>query len=561
MRFESVSQKQAGIFKFPHTDYDALVCDGAIRTGKTIMMIVSFIEWAMNEFDNTSFGICGKTVRAAERNIILPLMSIQSVTKKFSMKYQRSMSLLTIKWHGKVNYFFVFGGKDESSYALIQGITLAGVLFDEVALMPESFVDQAVARTLSTSNAKIWFNCNPGSPAHWFYTEWIQDLKKHNAMHIHFLLDDNPHLSDKEKERARSSFSGVFYQRYIKGEWVEAEGRIYPMFNNENIYSESERPAGLESNALRYCAVDYGTENPCVFLDIYDDGETIWVDREYYYDGRKKQAVKTNDQYADDFDEFFSERPLLTSVIVDPSAAAFKEQLRQRGYFVKDGNNDVLDGITKTASLIYRKRIRVNESCENLLKEVRGYVWDDKSRQCGEEKPLKVGDHACITGDTVIETENGPQRIDRLVGKSRKVKCFDEKKSAPDLSRFYNVQLTQRNAEIFEVTLENGEKIRVTENHPFYTQRGWVKLKDLTLKDKILKLECVSMPKYSADGNSPLNFVGIKSIRPAGKADVYNMQVEKHHNYCVNGGYVLHNCDAMRYFVNTVIPKYRIVGD
>lgn len=393
MKFDSISQKQAEIFRFPHESYDALICDGAVRSGKTVMMSTSYLEWAMNEFSDCNFAVCGKTVRAAERNIIMPLLSIRSITKKYEITYARSMSLMTVRHRGRTNYFYIFGGKDESSYALIQGITLAGVLFDEVALMPESFVDQAIARTISIADAKLWFNCNPESPMHWFYTEWIQQAEKHNAKHVHFLMDDNPGLTEEQKEKAKAAFPGIFYQRYILGQWVAAEGLIYPMFNDDNLYNDSTRKPELEALAQRYCAVDYGAENPCVFLDIYDDGDIVWVDREYYYDGRKERRTKTNDEYADDFQNFFAERPLLTSVICDPSAAAFIEQLRRRGYYVKGANNDVLEGIRNVASLFYRRKIKVHERCAHFREEVHSYIWDDKARQRGEEKPLKENDH------------------------------------------------------------------------------------------------------------------------------------------------------------------------
>lgn len=394
MRFDSVSQKQAEIFRFPHQNYDALICDGAVRTGKTIMMTVSFLEWAMNEFSGVNFGICGKTVRAAERNIIMPLLSLRSVTRKYDISYTRSVSLMTVKRRGRVNYFYVFGGKDESSYMLIQGITLAGVLFDEVALMPESFVEQAIARTLSTRTAKLWFNCNPDSPMHWFYREWILQPEKHHAKHIHFLMEDNPGLSPEAIERAKASFAGVFFDRYIRGEWVVAEGVIYSMFSEDNLYDDSTRPENLESYAPRYCGIDYGTENPCVFLDTYDDGETVWIDREYYYDGRHENRPKTDEEYASDFDRFFSSRPLLTTTVVDPSAASFKAVLRQHGNIVRDADNDVLDGIRNVATLLYRRKIRIHRRCENTIAEIKSYVWDDKARERGEEKPLKANDHA-----------------------------------------------------------------------------------------------------------------------------------------------------------------------
>ena len=232
MRFDTISPKQAEIFKFMAEPQDALICDGAVRSGKTIMMTIAFIEWAMAKFDGLSFGICGKTVRSAERNIIAPLMGIGSVRKKYAVKYSRSISLMTVTRGDRTNHFYVFGGKDESSYMLIQGITLAGVLFDEVALMPRTFVDQAIARTLSIDNAKLWFNCNPKNPNHWFYKEWVCKPDEHNAKHLHFLMGDNPSLTAKALEKAKASFTGVFYDRYVRGLWVAADGMIYQSFAN-----------------------------------------------------------------------------------------------------------------------------------------------------------------------------------------------------------------------------------------------------------------------------------------------------------------------------------------
>ena len=199
MTFAKLSAKQKTVFKWCYnSDYKALICDGAVRSGKTICMITSFILWAMRCFNGATFGICGKSVGSAERNIIMPLQAIVDITKNFKMNYTRSIHLLTIEGMGKVNYFYVFGGKDESSYMLIQGITLSGVFLDEVALMPKSFVNQAITRTLSVENSLYWFNCNPDSSEHWFFKEWIQKAKDRNALHLHFLMSDNPTLSKKQ---------------------------------------------------------------------------------------------------------------------------------------------------------------------------------------------------------------------------------------------------------------------------------------------------------------------------------------------------------------------------
>ena len=257
MRFNSISPKQAEIFKFMAEPYDALICDGAVRSGKTSMMTIAFVEWAMACFNGMNFGICGKTVRSAERNIIAPFIGIRSIRKKYAVSYSRSTSLLTVKRGARINYFYIFGGKDESSYMLIQGITLAGVLFDEVALMPQSFVDQAIARTLSVDNAKLWFNCNPENPNHWFYKEWVLKPAEHNAKHLHFLMDDNPSLSPKALEKAKASFAGVFYDRYVRGLWVTADGMIYQVFaNTKKRYTIAPEDVGplMEVNI----GVDFG---------------------------------------------------------------------------------------------------------------------------------------------------------------------------------------------------------------------------------------------------------------------------------------------------------------
>lgn len=288
------------------------------------------------------------------------------------------------------NRFYLFGGKDESSYTLIQGITLAGVLLDEVALMPRSFVEQALARC-SVSGAKMWFNCNPENPLHWFRQEWILKAQERNALHLHFLMDDNPGLDNATRQRYRNMYSGVFYQRYILGQWVMSEGLIYDMFDlMENVYKQA--PVGALYRSTRYIACDYGTTNPCVFLDIYDDGEVIRVDREYRWDSRKERRQKTDQEYADDFMEFMGKD--WCTVLVDPSAASFIVALRQRGAYVREADNDVSDGIRRTGTLFARRRLLVNEAnCMGLIDELGTYMWDDKAAQRGEEKPVKQQDH------------------------------------------------------------------------------------------------------------------------------------------------------------------------
>lgn len=385
-----ISEKQVKILAFPYSKYDALICDGAVRSGKTSIMSVSFVDWAMREFSDKIFGICGKTVDSCVKNIIIPYIGMTYVREKYQIQWRRSDKILEVKKGNRVNIFEVFGGKDESSAALIQGRTLAGVLLDEVALMPRSFVEQALARC-SVRGSKFWFNCNPENPLHWFRQEWILKAPEKNALHLHFLMDDNPGLDEDTRRRYRSMYSGVFYQRYILGRWVMSEGLIYDMFDQtENVYQKA--PASMRHSAQRFITCDYGTTNPCVFLDIYDDGELIRVEREYRWDSRKKRRQKTDQEYADDFMEFMGKD--WCTVLVDPSAASFIVALRQRGVYVREAANEVLDGIRKVGALFQRRALLVNEAhCMGLIGELGTYLWDEKAALRGEEKPVKQQDH------------------------------------------------------------------------------------------------------------------------------------------------------------------------
>lgn len=388
------SLKQLEILKWPYTGHRALICDGAVRSGKTSVMSLSFLLWAMGAFDRQSFAICGKTVGSAERNIIQPLQAVTYLQDNFLLSYSRAEHVLTVRRGSRSNRFYVFGGRDESSYTLIQGITLAGVLLDEVALMPRSFVEQALARC-SVRGAKLWFNCNPDVPEHWFRKEWLLKLHEKDATHLHFRMEDNPSLSQETLDMYRSLYTGVFKKRYIDGEWTAGDGMIYDMFDpGANTYDDAARPAGLHWAASRYIACDYGTTNPFVLLDIYDDGETVWVDDEYRWDSREKLRQKTDQEYVSDLRRFMGEDPqYFAPVVADPSAASYIAALRQQGVYVIEGDNDVLDGIRRVSSLLGRRVLRIHRRCEGLLGEMGSYVWDSKAAANGVEKPVKSQDH------------------------------------------------------------------------------------------------------------------------------------------------------------------------
>lgn len=364
-----------------------MICDGSVRSGKTTIMSMAFVLWAMQNYDRTNFAICGKTVQAAERNILKPLMEIDGLGAALSMHYKVSTRILTVRCGDRTNWFYLFGGKDESSYMLIQGITLAGVLFDEVALMPRSFVEQALSRAISFEHPKYFFNCNPESPQHWFYKEWIEN-ERENTQHIHFLLEDNPILTPQMIERTKAMYSGVFYDRYIRGLWVVAEGLIYPMFGDECTV---DAPPASTGKVEYYVSCDYGTLNPFAALLWRWDGKTATLMREYYYSGREKQQSKTDEEYYQDVARWIEDVPI-RSFIVDPSAASFIETLRRhKKFLVRHAKNDVLPGIMTTSRYLQDGTIKVCKECKNTIKEFGLYRWDEKSN---EDRPIKENDHA-----------------------------------------------------------------------------------------------------------------------------------------------------------------------
>lgn len=255
-----ISEKQKKILAFPYSRYDAIICDGAVRSGKTSVVMWAFVSWAMEYFNGQRFGICGKTVDSASKNIVVPFTSMSLAKERYILRWRRSDKILEVRRGAVTNYFEVFGGKDESSYALIQGRTLAGVLLDEVVLMPRSFVEQALTRC-SVSGARLWFSCNPGSPHHWFYTEWIKRHKERNALYLHFEMRDNPGLSEKTLERYENMFAGVFYDRYVRGLWVAAEGVVYKDFaENTEKYLIDDPIKWVKEQGTRLSVISIGVD-------------------------------------------------------------------------------------------------------------------------------------------------------------------------------------------------------------------------------------------------------------------------------------------------------------
>ncbi|PEL17585.1 PBSX family phage terminase large subunit [Bacillus wiedmannii] len=412
-KFRPFSKKQLQVLTWwrkdsPAKDHDGIICDGSIRAGKTVSMALSYVMWGTETFNGENLGMAGKTIGSLRRNVITPLKKMLK-SRKYKVKDHLSENMLTISKDGHTNHFYIFGGKDESSQELIQGITLAGMFFDEVALMPQSFVNQATGRC-SIEGSKYWFNCNPAGPYHWFKLEWIDNKEEKNLLHIHFTMDDNLSLSKKVKQRYYRMYSGVFFQRFILGLWVLAEGIVYDMFNKEkHVVKTVER-----EYEKYYVSCDYGTQNPMTY-GLWGLCKGIWYKtKEYHYDGRKNSRQKTDDEYLDDLKEFIGDISI-RGIIVDPSAASFIALLKKNRFKVLKAKNEVIDGIRNVARLLNEEKIKYNDCCKETFREYASYTWDEKATARGEDKPNKENDHQ-MDGDryfvnTVVVTNNKAKAV------------------------------------------------------------------------------------------------------------------------------------------------------
>ena len=363
------------------SDHDGILCDGAVRSGKTVSMVVGFFLWSMTRFHRQNFALCGRTVGALRRNITGNLDGW--LGGLFQIREYRSENKLVVRdVTGRENHYYLFGGRDESSGKLIQGMTLAGVLLDEAALMPRSFVEQACARC-SETGSKLWFNCNPEGPEHWLYKEWIRKAEEKNMLHLHFTMDDNPALSEEIRRRYENLYTGVFYRRFILGQWCMAEGLVYDFLED---YITDNQPKGAEY----YISVDYGTLNPfSAGLWSVTGSKAVRI-KEYYYDGRNKKKQLTDEEYCNEIEKL-AKGQTITKVIVDPSAASFITALKRRGFRVQQADNSVLDGIRRTAVYLKSGNIKIHRSCTDAIREFGLYRWDEKKTS---DTVVKENDHA-----------------------------------------------------------------------------------------------------------------------------------------------------------------------
>jgi PBSX family phage terminase large subunit len=388
-KFQPFSVKQKKLLswwtsKSPYNDYDMVIADGAVRSGKTVAEIDSFMMWSLSTFEDESFILAARSMGALKRNVLLPMFKILTA-KEIPYIYHRSAE----DPHVQVgtNRYYLFGANNEKSQDTLAGLTAAGAYADEIALFPKSFVDQMIARC-SIDGAKVFANCNPQGPYHWFKLDYIDKAEEKRILYLHFTMDDNLSLSQRVKERYRRMFSGVFFRRYILGLWVMAEGVIFDMFTDKHKVETVDR-----AYTDYYVSCDYGTQNPMTY-GLWGKFQGKWYKvKEYHYSGRDTGKQKDNEEYYKDLDRFIGDIQV-NGVIVDPSAASFIATIRKHGKFrIVKAKNDVITGIQNMATALSQNMIAYNDCCTETFREFFSYIWDPRAADRGEDAPLKLNDH------------------------------------------------------------------------------------------------------------------------------------------------------------------------
>ena len=476
MSFKGLSAKQ--IVSLKESDAFINVYEGAVRSGKSFVSLLRFLQH-VKDGPPGNYLISGKSERTIMMNVIDPL---QNMTGDI-IRYNRGMGLFTL--FGKKIY--VVGAADERAEGRIRGSTYCGSLVDEATLIPEGFFRMLLTRH-TVQGAKIFATTNPDSPFHWLKHDFI-DMHVDDPNYLKtfkFVIDDNPSLSEDKKNEIKKSYTGLWYKRFIEGSWVMAEGAIFDFFD-QKIYVKQRPPTYAKYYLL---GIDYGTTNPfaAVLVGFNDDHHpTLWVEKEYYWDSKKAGFQKTDQDYANDLRKEFGEYPI-KMIYLDPSAASFHVELRRQKWVVKQANNDVLDGIRFVSNLFTQGDLVICKQCENLIKEIEGYTWDPKSAKLGEDIPVKVRDHACVTGDTLIHTSKGFVQIKdlNLDISNRILYNYNVEKNHIELDEFVNPTITRNNAEVFELQLENGIILKATPDHQVMTERGYIEIQNLLMDDVVL---------------------------------------------------------------------------
>ena len=374
------------------------ILEGSIRSGKTI---VSLLRWYMY-LATAPFGgelvMIGKTRDAIFRNVIKPMQDPSLFGPLADLVIYTNGAPTAVILGRTVH---IIGANDAKSEKIIRGMTVAGAYVDEITVIPEEFFTQLLGR-MSVKGAQLFGTTNPDSPAHWLKKKFLNRINQLRGWRTwHFVMDDNPVLTEQYKADKRAEFTGLFYRRFILGEWVAAEGAIYDSWNPDlHVINTDQLPPIADLIAV---GVDYGTTNPTAAIALAITAEPtprlLAVD-EWRYQAGAEGVKWTDAQLSKGLRDWLIELRNTTHleprwIFLDPAAASFRTQLLQdKVAGLTNADNSVVYGIRTVASLISTNKLAVSSSCTGLIDEIPGYAWDPKATEHGEDKPIKIADHS-----------------------------------------------------------------------------------------------------------------------------------------------------------------------
>jgi PBSX family phage terminase large subunit len=397
-------------FRPPNQDRRINILEGAVRSAKTWAMLPKLLQLCDYNVQGWRV-ITGVSKQTVYNNVLNDLFDLIG-SKNYDYNRQTGeLRMFKTQW-------LVIGAKDEGSEKYVRGLTVGVAYGDEGVLQPPSFVRMLLNR-MSPYGARAYFTTNPDSPHHPFKTELLdnKELRANGSLWSeHFDLDDNPNLDPAYKRHLKALYKGVYYQRFVLGLWVVAEGAIYKdCWSDDLLYDDSTAPQRLrgEGKVEEYIGVDCGVDHPQVYLYVIDDGTTLWVDDEYYWDSRAEMRQKTEREYRIDLQKFMAKcGGKNAQVIIPPEAASFDAELNSEGIWHIDADNDVTEGIKITSSMMGLRRIRVHrERCPQTARTIPTYVWDPKKALRGLEEPMKVDDDPPDALRYVVKTKMAPYRL------------------------------------------------------------------------------------------------------------------------------------------------------
>lgn len=351
--------------------------EGSVSSGKTWVSLVLWGFWVATMPADKLYLMCGKSLTTLKRNCLIPLEELFGRSN-----FQFSTSAKEAYLFGR--RILLEGANDARSESKIRGLTLQGAYCDELTLFPKDFFVMLLSR-LRVPGAKLIATTNPDSPEHWLKKEYIDRRAELDMLVVRFLLDDNTTLDPQYVTAVKAEYTGVFYNRFILGEWCLAEGIVYPQFDRTQHVRQLDSPQGKW-----YISVDYGTLNAfSAGLWCYD-GKQAYRAAEWYYSGRAQRRQLTNTQYLKHIQALAGGRNI-EAVVVDPSAASFITELRQAGFTVRKGKNDVVDGIRRVSTALQQGKLLLSPACQDCIREFSLYRWDEKA---AEDRPIKENDHA-----------------------------------------------------------------------------------------------------------------------------------------------------------------------